>query len=54
MDIERVQELINQAKSLLIMLANDLQTTNQDGIAYDVVKVIQNLIVELENELKEK
>ena len=54
MDIERVQELVNQSKSLLIMLSNDLQTTNQDSITYDVVKVIQNLIVELENELKEK
>lgn len=54
MDIERVQELVNQAKSLLIMLANDLQTTNQDSIAYDVVKVIQNLIIELEYEIKEK
>ena len=54
MDIERVQELINQSKSLLIMLTNDLQTTNQDHIAFDVVKVIQNLILELEKEIKEK
>ncbi len=54
MDIERMQELIEQAKSLLIMLSNDLQTTTQDNISYQVVKVTQNIIVELENELKEK
>lgn len=54
MNIERVQELINQAKSLLIMLANDLQTTNQDNIAYYVVKATQNIIENLETEIKEK
>lgn len=54
MDIERVQELINQAKSLLIMLANDLQATNQDNIAFYVVKAAQNIIEDLETEIKEK
>ena len=54
MDIEKVQELIRQAKSLLIMLANDLQSTNQDNVSYYVVKTTQNIIKELENELKEK
>lgn len=54
MDIERVQELTYQAKSLLIMLANDLQSTNQDNIAFFVVKATQNIITELEKEIKEK
>lgn len=54
MNIERAEELVSQSKSLLIVLANDLQTTNQDNIAYNVVKITQNLIGELEKELKEK
>ena len=54
MDIERVQELTNQAKSLLIILANDLQSTNQDDTTFYVVKVIQNIIKEIDFELKEK
>lgn len=54
MDIERVQELISQAKSLLIMLANDMQTTNQDDIAFNVIKVTQDILKEVEFELNEK
>ena len=54
MDIEKVQELVSQSKSLLIMLANDLQTTNQDDTAYHVVRATQNIIAEIEKELKEK
>ena len=54
MDIERVQELISQAKSLLIMLANYMQTTNQDDIAFNVIKVTQDILKEVEFELNEK
>ena len=54
MDIEKVQELVSQSKSLLIMLANDLQTTKQDDTAYHVVRATQNIIAEIEKELKEK
>ena len=54
MNTERVEELLAQAKSVLIMLENDLQVQQQDNIATDVVKVVRNILNEVEYEVKEK
>lgn len=52
MNTERVEELLAQAKSVLIMLENDLQMQQQDNIAADVVKVVRNILGEVEYEVK--
>ena len=51
MNNERVEQLISQAKSLLIVLENDLQTTEQESVHCDVIKVIENIIRDLEREI---
>ena len=44
MDIERVTELVDEAKSIVILLENDLYMQKQDMAIINAVKVIHHLL----------
>ena len=44
MDIEKVTELVDEAKSIAILLENDLYSQKQDMSTINAVKVIHHLL----------
>lgn len=44
MDIEKITELVDEAKSIAILLENDLYTQKQDMSTINAVKVIHHLL----------
>lgn len=52
MDMEKVRELTEQARSLTVVLENELETVSQNRTALNVVKVIHGILNELESEIQ--
>ena len=44
MNVEKVAELVDEAKSIAILLEGDLQMQNQDDTLINAVKVIHHLL----------
>ncbi len=44
MDVEKVTELVEEAKSIAILLENDLYMQKQDTATINAVKVIHHLL----------
>lgn len=44
MDVEKIAELVEEAKSIAILLENDLYTQKQDMSTINAVKVIHHLL----------
>lgn len=51
MENEKVLELLEEIKSIVILLENDLYTQKQDPTTINAVKVIHHLLNELETAL---
>ena len=52
MDIEKVTELVDEAKSIVIMLENDLYMQKQDMTTIYIVKTIHHLLKEAREIIK--
>lgn len=50
--MDKVPELVEEVKSIVILLENDLYTQKQDITTINVVKVIHHLLDEIQIELK--
>ena len=48
MDVERITELIDEVKSIVILLENDLYVQKQDSTTINVVKVIHHLLKDIQ------
>ena len=46
MDVEKVAELLDEAKSIVILLERDLQMLNNDTTIINAVKVIHHLLID--------
>lgn len=44
MDVEKITELVDEAKSIVILLENDLYVQKQDMTTINAVKVIHHLL----------
>ena len=52
MNMEKITELVEVVKSIVILLENDLYTQKQDVTTINVVKVIHHLLDDILKELK--
>ncbi len=52
MDIEKVTELVDEAKSIVVMLENDLYMQKQDMTTIYIVKTIHHLLKEAREIIK--
>lgn len=52
MDTEKIKELTEQAKSLTIVLENELEELSGNNVALNVVKVIHAILKELQSEIQ--
>ena len=52
MDMEHVNELMEQARSLTVVLENELEAVSENSVALNVVKVIHGNLKELQSEIK--
>lgn len=50
--MDKVPELVEEVKSIVILLENDLYIQKQDVTTINVVKVIHHLLDEIQIELK--
>lgn len=54
MDNERVNKLLNQAESLIIILENELETVTKDLVSARTVSVVHELLINMQEEINKK
>ena len=54
MELEKIVELVDEAKSITILLENDLYVQKQDMTVINVVKVIHHLLSDAAEKLTKK